>query len=154
MKKSTLIVISSLGCLNAYSQTAYQNLLSNPNVVRPNQNYQLTTLGVRERFDSIAATLPPGTSVPGTKSFGRWENFWGGRSSKPNVQPGGDLTVANEFTEMLISGVVPPCNSSPTNQNWNLIGPKSSVNTDMGVVFALAVHPSNINTIYAGTQSS
>jgi photosystem II stability/assembly factor-like uncharacterized protein len=140
--------------INANSQTPYLNLLSNPAVTHPDQNYELTSLGVHERFDSIAATLPAGTAVPGTKSFGRWENFWHGRSGKPNVQPGGDLTVANEFTGMLLDGTISSCNSSPTNLNWTLVGPNSSTATDMGVVFSLAVHPSNTNIIYAGTQSS
>lgn len=149
MKPLLLTIVLSIRVVLTHAQPAYQTLYSNPNVTDTVFNYLIQH---GESIDFMN-TLHPDSAFRIRKKMGRWELFHSGRNSEPNIQPGGNILLSDLYGELLSQGLINNCNTSTTDSSWKLVGPTSSDYSDLGVVNAVAVHPSNLNVMYAGTTA-
>jgi photosystem II stability/assembly factor-like uncharacterized protein len=87
--------------------------------------------------------------------FKRWEFFW-----KRNLLPNGDFSTSNEVQQMFLQDMDDNGQRAVTASNWKYFGPK--VLPDASVAFypgfgrvnAIAIHPTNHNTLIAGAAGS
>lgn len=86
----------------------------------------------------------------------RWNWFWSNRLNATGNNKGG---FGNAYKALLQQMNTPICNSPINNgSNWQLIGPMQQPDgwtiPSMGLVTAIAVHPTNSQIIYVGTNKS
>ncbi|MEN9458697.1 MAG: hypothetical protein RL135_1287, partial [Bacteroidota bacterium] len=131
----------------------FQFLVGNPAVTDTNTNYTLRVGKTSQYYDSLHAI---DTSIhdylSGEKSFERYKYVMQDRMYANNTQLGGDVFTASKMGNQLILQNIQPC--SNTDYPWSLIGPVYTGISNLGIVNAVAVHPTNSQIIYAGTQAS
>jgi hypothetical protein len=145
-----LAIVSSLTQLSI-AQPGW--LTNNPAVINPNTNYEIEKFNTQQYYDSLHTLNGNNNLVSGEKSFYRWQYFWGGRSSMPGSQPGGDMSVTSLYSSKITSGVISTCHTAPMGYSWKEL-PLRSNEPDIGVVTAIAIQPNNLDIIYAGTKAS
>ncbi|MCK6611603.1 MAG: T9SS type A sorting domain-containing protein [Bacteroidia bacterium] len=131
----------------------FQFLIDNGLVSDSNTNYTLKAGLLRQYFDSLHSS---DTSImpflPGEKAFKRFKTVMQDRIYNEDAQIGGDLFTATKMGNQLISNNIQPCINS--DYPWTLVGPINTHISTLGIIMAIAVHPTNPEKIYAGTQAS
>jgi hypothetical protein len=88
------------------------------------------------------------------KIFRRWEYFSQSRCMYPGAPRGGSIKGADDYMKSMNSFFV--CDDGYSSSPWSFQGPNPTPSSrqNIGIVISLAVHPTNQNIIYAGSNTS
>jgi photosystem II stability/assembly factor-like uncharacterized protein len=119
----------------------------------PTQPYSSIKKGADSLFAYWHAQNPNDTGLaPGEKKFIRWNAL---AQSRGHIAGDNTTSVSGiQSTMTNIYGSIPYCSTGLVNHEWQLIGPNPEPGDKMvyGIANTIAVHPTNSNIIYAGTQ--
>ena len=118
----------------------------------PGFNYYSFVADRNHYFDSLKAVTPDTLKIPGWRSYERWRDFWMNRvHNDANVT--GSLSEYN--TKLMASYNNPALKAGTTTGfDWQLAGPPDLSTHNKGIIVSLWIDPSNINVIYAGTNTA
>lgn len=151
--KKTLFLFFSLFLFKTISAqvNTFEKVANEINI--PTQPYSVIKLGADSLFEHWHAQNPNDTGLaPGEKNFIRWSAL---AQSRGHIAGDNTTSVTSIQANMNNQiGSVSYCSSGPANHEWQLIGPNPESGDKMvyGIANTIAVHPSNSNIIYAGTQ--
>lgn len=130
------------------------------------QNYKTTPVSTTNSFeevyrasesailDSLAVQPNDSTLLKELKFLNRWAYYWGARSRHPNAVDGGDFEAYKNYHTSVLQGICPRCTTSVNDITWQSEGPDEMTVMGMGIVTALAIHPTNPDIRYAGNNSA
>ena len=91
--------------------------------------------------------------APGEKRYRRWEYFWQNKVCYPNPRLDGDLDMHNYYKKALQTNLINTC-TTPVGSPWQLVGPNTMTESEMGIIQSVAVHPTNDQIMFAGSYVS
>ena len=122
-------------------------------MTNPTGSYQSIVNDADSLF-KIERQLNNGTVSSEEKAFRRWQYYNAPRSSYPGVQKGGSIGGVEEYLQG--HGVFNNCTANVNTIPWTFIGQNPTLldNQSIGIVVSIAVHPTNQNIIYLGSNTA
>lgn len=117
-----------------------------------NENYYSYSKRMSHYYDSVRAVTPDTVKVPGWRQFQRWNDFWRDRVYNSPTVKGSYNIYETKLKSALISPA--PKAASSSNWNWQLAGNQNLDTHNKGLICSLWINPSNIDEIYAGSNTS
>lgn len=149
--------------LYVFLSTLYFNTVlgQNPSIVndpiiqkitQPYQSFESIQKDGNDYYTSLRSS--DGSLTKEEKIFRRWEYFSQSRCMYPGAPVGGSIKGADDYMKSMNGFFV--CNDGYSSSPWSFQGPNPTPSSrqNIGIIISLAVHPTNQNIIYAGSNTS
>ena len=121
-------------------------------IINPNASFESIQKDGNDYYTPLRSS--DGSLTKEEKIFRRWEYFSQSRCMYPGAPIGGSIKGADDYMKSMNSFFV--CNDGYSSSPWSFQGPNPTPSSrqNIGIVISLAVHPTNQNIIYAGSNTS
>jgi len=121
-------------------------------IAQTTENYYTYSQRQSHYFDSVRAVTPDTLKVSGWRTFQRWNDFWRDRVYNSSTVTGSYSMYGTKLQAAISNPAWQTDNS--TAWNWQLAGNQNLTSHNRGLIGSLWINPSNIDEIYAGSNTS
>lgn len=121
-------------------------------IAQTTENYYTYSQRQAHYFDSVRAVTPDTLKVAGWRPFQRWNDFWRDRVYNSSTVTGSYSMYGTKLQAAMANPAWQTDNS--TAWNWQLADEQNLATHNRGIITSLYINPSNIDEIYAGSNTA
>ena len=121
-------------------------------IAQSTENYYTYSQRQTHYYDSVRAVTPDTLKVAGWRPFQRWNDFWRDRVYNSSTVTGSYSMYGTKLQAAMSNPAWQTDNS--TAWDWQLAGNQNLTTQNRGLIGSLWINPSNIDEIYAGSNTS